>query len=115
MTGPYLKLLIMILLVSIGQVCIKLGSAHVVVTDGRPDIKSLFHPFLLAGGASVVFTPLLYFKALEEIPLSAAYGFTGLTYVLVFLLSWLILKEKITLFHLAGIILIGTGFILWNL
>jgi len=115
MTGPYVKLMIMIVLVSAGQVCMKLGALRVTDTEGRVNIRSLFNPFLLAGGATVVFSPLLYFSALKDIPLSSAYGFTGLTYIIVFLSSWLFLKEKITVFHLAGSILVGAGFVLWNI
>jgi drug/metabolite transporter (DMT)-like permease len=115
LTGAYLKLAAMIILVSAGQVFMKLGALRVQYAAGRPVFRSFFNPFLIAGGASVVFAPLLYFSALREIPLSAAYGFTGLTYLIVFLCSWLLLKERITGFHAAGIILIAAGFGLWNL
>ncbi|MBN2051424.1 MAG: EamA family transporter [Spirochaetales bacterium] len=116
MTGAYLKLLIMTLAVTLGQVCMKKGALKVRRQDnGRYILGSFFHPFLMIGAASVLFTPLLYFSALKTLPLSAAYGFTGLTYLFVFLASYLILKEKITRLHLAGILLISGGFILWNL
>lgn len=115
MTEAYLKLTAMILLVSVGQVFMKLGAGRVRYAAGRPVFRSFFNLFLVAGGASVVFAPLLYFSALRDIPLSAAYGFTGLTYLIVFFCSWLLLKERITGFHAAGIILIAAGFGLWNL
>jgi len=115
MTGAFIKLVIMILLVSGGQICMKLGAVRVVYERGRLQFRSLFNPFLIAGGLMVVFAPLLYFSALRDIPLSTAYGFTGLTYIIVFLGSYFILKEKITIFHVAGIILIGAGFALWNM
>lgn len=115
MTGAYLKLLVMILAVSAGQVFMKIGAGRVIRQDGRLILRSFLNPFLIAGGASVLLTPLLYFSALRDISLSAAYGFTGLTYIIVFLFSWLLLKEKITLLHLAGILCIAGGFTLWNL
>jgi undecaprenyl phosphate-alpha-L-ara4N flippase subunit ArnE len=112
----YFALLAMCLFVTIGQLSIKIGALKIKSGMGFLSfVKSFLNAPLILGGVSVLVAPVFYFYALTKVNLSIAYGFTGLNYVFVFMGSWLILKEKVSVYHFIGIFLIFFGVLLVNL
>lgn len=118
-----LLLLFVVLLSAAGQVLVKAGADRTLPgeepSSGLPGRAAAFlrraaNPYLLGGALCVAAVPLLYTRALASMPLSRAYGATGLTYPLVMIAGALFLREKISLRHAAGALLIVAGFFVWN-
>jgi multidrug transporter EmrE-like cation transporter len=128
-------LLLVVLLSAAGQVLVKAGAdrtlpgaAEASVTDSgtdsgaqRPNCKRCTGFFrramnfrLICGVACVALVPLIYTRALSDVPLSRAYGATGLTYPLVIGAGALFLREKPGIRHAVGSLLIVAGFLLWS-
>lgn len=111
----YAALALMVLLTTTGQLFLKGGSQRIDFSRGFVrGLRSMANFRTLLGGVTVVAAPLLYMYALSLLPLSTAYGFTGLGYVGVVLGSRIVLEEKITLYHIYGSLVILSGLILWN-
>ena len=116
MIHPYIELFVMIILTSLSQVLIKIGSGRIRTGDGSGVlIRSFLNPYIVIGTALVLGAPLLYFSALSGLDLNTAFSFNGLAYILVIILGRSILKEKISIFHIAGGLFILIGFVIWNL
>ena len=107
-----LLLIIIAVMIASGQVLLKKGLSSVIRGNGiKAFIMSLSYPPLFAGVVLIMTAPLLYIKALEDLPLSAAFMFNSLTHLFVFLAGRFILGEKAGLLQWIGIALIITGFI----
>ncbi len=116
MITVYIKLFLMVMLTSFSQILIKIGSGKIITKSGTAVlIKTFFNPFIIVGLAFVAVAPLLYFSALSILPLNAAFSFNGLGYIIVIILGGFILKERITVFHIAGGLLIFGGILVWNM
>lgn len=114
--APYLALLLMVLLNTAGQILVKRGAIRIRSHRGIAHLlRTMLNWPLALGGLSVVAAPLLYMYALSHLPLSIGYSFSGLTYLLVVLTGHLLLKERITLYHIAGTLCILAGLSIWNL
>ena len=115
MIYPYIKLLVMIILTSLSQVFIKMGSGKIRTGEGLfVLIRSFLNPFIVTGMVLVMGAPLLYFSALSRLNLNTAFSFNGLAYIVVIILGRSILKEKISIFHIAGGLFILIGFVILN-
>lgn len=86
-----------------GQLLLKLGANR----GGWEILKS---PHFWLGGFCYFISFVLWVYALSKVELSVAYPFTALTFVLVFILSFLALGEAVTAMKLVGIFLILSGF-----
>jgi len=116
MNKYYLYLFVMILLTSSGQIFIKKGAIRIDYSNGFLNcVKTFLNKFVVLGTVAVLSAPFFYIYALKKLNLSIAYSFTGLNYVFVFLGSWVILKEKINIYHFIGILVIFAGIIIYNL
>ena len=114
--NSFLLMLLMCLMTSGGQVLIKKGLNKRTVQPGLPGlVRSFFQPYLVAGMLLVLGAPLLYIQVLRQLGLSGAYGLNGLSYIFVYALSRLVLKEKGSCLHAAGLILIATGVFVWSI
>ena len=103
-----------VVLTGISQVLLKTGSARVgngkySVLDAYLNIPALFAYGLL------VFVTILSVIALKEIPLKTFYAVASMNFVIVAVLSWGILKEKITRNAVIAVVLISLGVIIFNL
>ena len=111
----YAALLAMVVLTTAGQMLLKKGSHRIDFSPGlAAGLRSMCNPVTLFGGLSVAGAPVLYMYALSLLPLSTAYGFSGLSYVGVVLGSRIFLGERVTLYHISGSLVILAGFALWN-
>jgi len=74
-------------------------------------LKALPDPFILSGLLAAFVASLFWMLAMSKFPLSYAYPFMSLSFVLVFLLSAVLFHETITWTKVAGLILVILGLI----
>lgn len=94
-----------------GQIGLKYGAMRI------PDTGSLWEKViaawpLLAGLALYGVSTLLWIYALRTVEISYAYPLNSLAYVLVFIASYFIFHESISMLRLAGLALILSGIVL---
>jgi len=75
-------------------------------------IRMLMKPLVIIGLAIYVLSALLWIVVLSNADVSYAFPFISLGYVLVTILSGLILKEKISLLRVLGVLIIIAGVII---
>ena len=113
---PYLALLGMVVLSTLGQIFIKKGAVQLVFGRGPAAlVRSFFNLNVIAGSGFVALAPLFYLYALTLVDLRVAFSFTGLNYALVFLSGFWIFKERVTAWHVAGIMVVVAGVVVFNL
>ena len=112
---PYLFILLTVLLTVYGQIMIKW---RVGLLGGMPDdtparvsyfVTFLFNPWVISSYMAAFLASVAWMFAVRQLPLSQAYPFTGLSFVLVLLSSALIFHELITLPKMVGVALIVFG------
>ena len=94
------------LLAAAGQILLALGAR------GNQELSQYFNKTLLAGLFAYGAGTVAWIFALSRLPLSFAYGFTALTFILVYLGSAAILREQLRLWPMIGVALIAVGFVL---
>jgi multidrug transporter EmrE-like cation transporter len=93
-----------VILNAIAQLAMKLASSRDL------SLKHLLGNVPLLCAALLYFVSIIFWlKGLSGIPLSRAYPYQSLGYVLVFGLSYFILNEKISFSHIIGLLVICTG------
>ena len=75
-------------------------------------VKLLLDPFIFSGFASAFVASLFWMAALTKFELSFAYPFMSLSFVLVFIISILLFNDSVTLYKVAGLILIVLGIVI---
>jgi multidrug transporter EmrE-like cation transporter len=108
--GGYGLLLVASACAAAGQVLFKLGAA------GRTSLAAFVNPQIVGGGALYFLGAVLWVAALSKVPLSVAYPFTVLTFVLVYGASIVLLGERPSpaAFFGVGLVLTGLAVILWS-
>jgi small multidrug resistance pump len=108
--GGYALLLTAAICAAGGQVLFKLGATN------RVSLADFFNPQIVAGGVLYFLGAVLWVAALSKLPLSVAYPFTVLTFVLVYLASVFLLGERLAPGAIFGVALVlaGLGAILWS-
>jgi len=93
------------------------AGAQLLIKGVAPELnlRSLFAPPLILGVLIALGAPLLYYRALEGIPLSLAFSLSALSYVWVPLGAVLFLKERVCRRQRAGIVLVIAGVLLWGI
>jgi len=104
MNNAYYFLFLSSATAAVGQILLKLGA-------GRPGWEILKAPQFWGGGCCYFISFVLWVYALSKVALGIAYPFTALTFVLVFLLSFLVLGEAVSRLEVVGLILILSGFL----
>ena len=120
MQKVYLLILAMGIVTLIGQFCLKGGVTKVGVIQAgslriliQSIIKLLSNPLILTGLSFSVVGAFIWLMILSRVGLSFVFPISGgIFYILLFLASWLILKEEITLFRWMGVIVILIGIIM---
>jgi drug/metabolite transporter (DMT)-like permease len=103
---PMIALLIGSCLAAVGQLCLKAGAT------GAVRLTDFLNARLAIGLSAYAVGTLVWIWALSRVPLSVAYAFTALTFVLVFLGSNQILGERMSLTTILGLLAILLGFLL---
>ena len=75
-------------------------------------MKILFTPYLYLGGMFYVIGALLNIVVLKELKYTVVLPMTSITYVWTIIISYFVLKEKITVKKIIGICLIVAGAVL---
>lgn len=111
----YFFIAMTVLLTVYGQLVLKW---QVSLTGPLPDsalgklqflAHSLINPWILSGLGAAFAASLFWMLALKKLPLSTAYPFTAMSFLLILLFAALFLGETITLGKIMGTILIVSG------
>lgn len=100
---PRLVLAASSVLGAVGQILLKLGAS------GNQRLTGFLNLKVGTGLACYVLAAALWIWALADLPLSRAYPFTVLTFVIVYLGSVLVLGEKLSFPLIAGVLLVCAG------
>jgi len=115
--ASHLYILLTILFTVYGQIVIKLqvNAAGSLPSEATEKIWFLFrlllNPWVISGFASAFLASLSWMAAISKLPLSYAYPFMSLTFVLVIILSSILFHESITIPKAVSIGLIVVGVI----
>jgi multidrug transporter EmrE-like cation transporter len=113
--SPVAFLLMAVALGVAGQMVMKSGMSQVGALNAL-NVGALVKMFtnlrVILGIGCYAFSSIAYLMALSKLPLSLAYPMVGLGYVIVVLLSWLFLKEPVSLARWIGVLLICGGAVL---
>jgi multidrug transporter EmrE-like cation transporter len=101
---PIACLVFSALLAATGQILLKIGAT------GSRELIDFLNMRVLFGLGLYALSTVVWIWALSKVPLSIAYSFTALTFLMVFLGSLFIVKETVSLMSFAGLALIITGF-----
>jgi multidrug transporter EmrE-like cation transporter len=104
-------ILLSVFLGAVGQVGLKYGALRLPDTGSLWDKAIAAWP-LFAGLAIYGVSTVLWIYALRTVELSYAYPLISLGYILVFVASYFIFHESISLLRLGGLMLILSGIIL---
>ena len=99
-----------------GQVLFKLGATRVPPAESLEGWVSLiFQPIVITALGLYGAATFLWLWLLQKIPLTTAYPFAALAFVLVPLGGWLFFNESVNLKYMGGVALILSGVILTSL
>jgi drug/metabolite transporter (DMT)-like permease len=104
MASPLLLVIMGSLLAAAGQIFLKIGAT------GASTIADFLNPKLGAGFLLYGVGSVLWVMALAKLPLSRVYPFTVMTFVIVYVASFVILREPIS-----GSVLVGAALVLAGL
>tara|TARA_R110001606_G_scaffold134137_2_gene270381 strand:- start:29 stop:388 length:360 start_codon:yes stop_codon:yes gene_type:complete len=102
-------LLLTPVMIAIGQVLFKMTSVRLTAQTGTPFYTVAFNPIFLLALTIYGSATLLWIYVLKVVPLSYAYSFMALTFVLVPLMAAFFLKEPLTVKYAIGACLIIAG------
>lgn len=108
----YVVLLVIVLAASLGQLFLKLsvmGATKNATQTGSQFMALLMNWHFWAGVGLYGFTSLAWLWALKSLPLSRAYPFLALTFVLVPIIARVFLNEKVASADYFGMLLIVCG------
>ncbi|NTU48838.1 MAG: EamA family transporter [Syntrophobacteraceae bacterium] len=91
------------MLASFGQILLKRGA------DGARSLDAFLNLALFGGLGLYALSTAIWIYALSFVRLNVVYAFTTLTFVCVYVFSFLILKERMNLHGLAGVLLVLLG------
>ncbi|MDO8671565.1 MAG: EamA family transporter [Dehalococcoidia bacterium] len=111
---------LLILLVAIsfsvsGELLLKHGMNTVGMFSLQPGliisglVRTFTNLFVLGGFSLIFLGSVFWLSVLSRLPLSLAYPLLSLSYVLVVLSAWLILKESISVTRVVGVFIIMSG------
>lgn len=111
----YGLLLLSVICTSAALLAFKKVAISIATTGGAVKlVKSLFSRYLVITAVLVVTGALAYIIAINRLDLAVAFSFTSLSYILVLLGAWLIIKERINIYHLVGVAGIVIGLVVFN-
>ncbi|MGC8833515.1 MAG: EamA family transporter [Armatimonadota bacterium] len=108
---PLVMLFIALGLGSVGQLSLKIGMEKAPEAKTALDVVKamITQPYVTVGMLCYVFSSLMYLRVIQKWDLSLVYPMVAFSYVLVTILSWALLHEKIPLVRVAGLVLICLG------
>jgi drug/metabolite transporter (DMT)-like permease len=95
---------------SVGQLLFKVGAYRFHGSTFIEWIRSFIsNPYLIVAIFLYAFTIIIWIFTLKKLPLSHIYPITAFSYILVPILSWLILDEKVNFTNICGALIIIFG------
>ena len=93
--------------------CIFCQVASAIVLKMMPaqNVLWIVNDVFLIAGVLLVTRAWLWQRVLKDVALPVAYSFTALTPVLILVVSWVLVGERLSLANLSGGVLIGIGII----
>ena len=114
--GQVIGLITFALSMATGQVLFKLGATKVEpATDLQGWMQLIFHPLVITALVLYGAATFLWLWLLQRIPLTTAYPFAALAFVLVPLGGWFFFNESVNLKYVGGVTLILCGVLLTSL
>ncbi|WP_373088698.1 EamA family transporter [Sneathiella sp.] len=95
-------ILIMPFVISAGQILFKISSREMTGFDYNSLVKLSLNGYFIVAVILYGLATILWVYILKHFPLNKAYLFMGLSFVLVPLMSYIFLKEPLSLRYLAG-------------
>lgn len=112
----YCFLVFSVVFTAIGLLLFKKVAVSLETKNGMVKlIKSLFTRYFILAFFCFISSVVFYISALIRLELSRAFSLTGLTYVLVVLGAHFIFKERINKYHIAGVLGIVIGLLVFYL
>lgn len=114
----YFYIALTILLTVYGQIVIKWQAAQAgVLPSGFAEkiiflLRLVLNPWVLSGFAAAFLASLAWMAAMTKLPLSHAYPFMSISFVLVVILGAVFFSEPLTSLKLIGLVLIVAGVII---
>lgn len=112
-------ILVSVLLAAVAQLTLKYGMNRVVADEaldlsspGGSLVRMFREPVVWGGLALFGISALFWMAALSKASLSFAYPFAALTYVLILVFDWAVLKEPVVALRWAGVAFIIAGLVL---
>jgi drug/metabolite transporter (DMT)-like permease len=109
-------LLFAVLLAACGQLLLKHGmqvaTARAHAANGSLVVAAATTPLVIGGLAVFAISAVAWLAVLSRVPLSVAYPFNALSYLIILTASVLLLHERATLITWAGSLLVVTGLII---
>lgn len=101
------------LLLATGQILFKFAAASQAKVDGIGGVFSLLtNGYFIAAGCMYALTTILWVIVLQQVPLSRAYPFAALGFVIVPAAAAILFGEQITPRYVVGALLIMVGIVL---
>ena len=105
-----------ILLTIYGQLVIKWRLGGLVLPDGfYPKVTALVwkmtDPWIMSALAAAVIASLFWMSAMTRLPLSVAYPFTSLSFIIVSFMGIAFMGEALTMGRMAGVVLVALGLV----
>jgi drug/metabolite transporter (DMT)-like permease len=96
-----------------GQILFKYGATQAGVVQGLQGwIDLLLKPVIVLALVLYAFSTILWLWLLQKIPLTIAYPFAALAFLLVPIGAWIFFREPLNLRYLIGVVFILTGVII---
>lgn len=95
----YLLITLTLLIMVFGQIMFKIGSSH----------SSLINTFIVLGYVLLIVRGVFWILVLRKFPITFAYPFLSVSFVLLLVVSYYLFREVITLYKIIGSLFIITG------
>jgi multidrug transporter EmrE-like cation transporter len=109
-------IVVSVALSAIAQLCLKLGVGHAQARPGAGSsslgqtlVAMLTSPWVIAGLGLYALGAVVWLFVLSRAPLSLAYPFVGLGFIMTAAIGVLVLGEQVTVTRMAGTLLIALG------
>jgi len=109
----YLITLVVVVFTSIGHLLLKIASNRVSESGGQGRLYT--HPVSLVAYGVFAFVAFLSIYAMKGLEMKSFFALNSLTYIIIPLLGFLVLKESFTRNKLIGVSLITLGVLLFYL
>jgi multidrug transporter EmrE-like cation transporter len=105
---------------AVAQICLKKGMVLIghfnfsLNNLSQMLSKVIVNPFIILGMLCYIFSIIIWLLVLSRVEVSFAYPFLSIGYIMVAVMGYVFLNENISLYRIAGIIIICAGLIIMS-